>query len=77
MNQLFRKYAYGTLLASLMTFGTVNANAEEESAHSISANVLLATEYLYRGITQTNEDPTLQGGFDYGHASGFYIGTWA
>jgi uncharacterized protein (TIGR02001 family) len=77
MNQLFRKYAYGTLLASLMAFGTFNANAEEESAHSISANVLLATEYLYRGLTQTNEDPAIQGGFDYAHASGFYIGTWA
>jgi len=77
MNQFLTKYVSGTLLASLMVLGTFNASAEEESPHTISANVLLATEYLYRGITQTNEDPTLQGGFDYGHASGFYIGTWA
>ncbi|MEZ5729535.1 MAG: TorF family putative porin [Burkholderiaceae bacterium] len=28
------------------------------------------------GISQTNRKPALQGGFDYAHASGFYLGTW-
>ena len=27
--------------------------------------------------TQTNEKPAVQGGFDLGHKSGFYVGTWA
>ncbi len=35
------------------------------------------TDYRYRGISQSRLDPALQGGIDYSHASGFYIGTWA
>ena len=36
----------------------------------------LASDYRYRGITQGNFRPAIQGGFDYAHASGFYIGNW-
>lgn len=51
--------------------------AEEAAAASpISANVTLASEYVYRGISQTREKPALQGGFDYAHASGLYAGVW-
>ena len=32
----------------------------------------LFSEYRFRGISQTNEKPAIQGGFDYAHASGFY-----
>jgi uncharacterized protein (TIGR02001 family) len=32
---------------------------------------------VFRGISQTNEKPAVQGGFDLGHKSGFYAGTWA
>lgn len=53
------------------------ALAEEAAATSpISANVTLASEYVYRGISQTREKPAIQGGFDYAHSSGLYIGTW-
>ena len=41
-----------------------------------TGNVTLASEYLYRGIAQTHGKPALQGGFDYAHPSGFYVGTW-
>jgi uncharacterized protein (TIGR02001 family) len=51
--------------------------AEEESPHSLSANVTLTSDYVFRGISQTGGDPAIQGGFDYTHASGFYAGTWA
>jgi len=43
----------------------------------ISANVTMATDYLFRGISQTDNSPTVQGGFDWAHDSGFYLGTWA
>lgn len=49
----------------------------DESTHSFSANISIMSDYLYRGITQTMEGPTIQGGFDYAHESGFYAGTWA
>lgn len=51
--------------------------AHAESAHSFSGNVALTTDYMYRGFTQSNEGPAISGGFDYGHASGFYLGVWA
>src|SRR5680860_222068 len=50
--------------------------AAADSPHSISANVGLYSQYIFRGVAQTNTDPALQGGFDYSHASGFYAGTW-
>ncbi|HEY0877092.1 MAG TPA: TorF family putative porin [Zeimonas sp.] len=52
------------------------AAADAAPTHSLSANVSLASEYRYRGIAQTDGDPALQGGFDYAHASGVYLGTW-
>ncbi|MCC4114001.1 TorF family putative porin [Aromatoleum toluclasticum] len=42
----------------------------------IAANVALVSDYAYRGISQTDEKPALQGGFDYAHASGLYVGVW-
>ena len=47
------------------------------SGHTLTANVGLYSQYVFRGLTQTNEDPSIQGGFDYSHSSGFYAGTWA
>ena len=46
------------------------------SPHSLSANVGLVSNYLWRGVTQTDDKPAVQGGIDYGHDSGFYLGTW-
>ena len=43
----------------------------------VSANVALTTDYVWRGVSQNGEDPALQGGFDYAHDSGFYVGAWA
>jgi len=40
------------------------------------SSVDLASEYIFRGLTQTNKDPALQGGIEFDHASGFYAGAW-
>ncbi|HBD38686.1 MAG TPA: hypothetical protein DC084_34445, partial [Cupriavidus sp.] len=50
--------------------------AEPASPHTITANVSLVSDYRYRGLSQTNRRPAIQGGFDYAHESGFYIGNW-
>ena len=47
-----------------------------ESAHALTGNVSLTSEYIYRGIGQTNRAPAVQGGFDYSHTSGIYLGVW-
>ncbi len=46
------------------------------SPHTVTGNVGLVSQYIFRGLTQTNGDPAIQGGVDYSHASGFYAGTW-
>ena len=50
--------------------------AEAPEASPITANVTVASNYIYRGLTQTNNKPAIQGGFDYAHESGFYVGNW-
>lgn len=64
------------LLASALLAAST-ASFAEESAPQISANVTLATDYVFRGVSQTNEKPAIQGGFDYEFQSGFYLGAWA
>ena len=66
-----------SLIFLAFTLHTSTATADGHSPHSVSANVTLTSDYVYRGVTQTNEDPALQGGFDYAHQSGFYLGVWA
>jgi uncharacterized protein (TIGR02001 family) len=44
---------------------------------ALTGNFGLYSQYVFRGLTQTDRDPAAQGGFDYAHASGFYAGTWA
>jgi len=41
-----------------------------------SGNLGLASDYLFRGLDQTN-GPAVQGGLDYIHHSGLYAGGWA
>nr|VFJ54720.1 MAG: conserved hypothetical protein [Candidatus Kentron sp. FW] len=54
------------------------AQADTQSVHEFSGNASITTDYLFRGVTQTNEGPAIQGGFDFTHVpSGFYLGTWA
>lgn len=50
--------------------------AAPASAHTFTGNIGLFSEYRFRGISQTFAKPALQGGFDYSHASGIYLGNW-
>ncbi len=42
----------------------------------LTGNLGLFSSYRFRGIDQTFGRPALQGGVDYAHASGFYVGNW-
>jgi uncharacterized protein (TIGR02001 family) len=46
-------------------------------AQGMTYNVGVVNNYLYRGISQTRGDPAVQGGLDYAHKNGFYVGAWA
>jgi uncharacterized protein (TIGR02001 family) len=61
------------LVAALASAFALPAMAEDLT---FSSNVTLASDYLYRGISQTGTNPAIQGGFDLTHASGVYAGVW-
>ena len=58
---------------AIVLFSTTTAlqSAEFES------NVAIANDYVWRGMTQTSEEPAISGGFDIAGESGLYFGTWA
>lgn len=60
------------ILAGSLLLGAASAGAAE-----VSGNVSIGTDYAFRGISQTNENPTIQGGFDVAADSGLYAGIWA
>jgi len=45
--------------------------------YSLTANVFLVSDYFFRGLSQTWGKPAIQGGADFVHDSGVYLGTWA
>src|SRR4051812_8391124 len=51
--------------------------APAPAASPLTGNIGVFSQYIFRGLTQTDRNPALQGGFDYAHPSGFYAGTWA
>ncbi len=53
------------------------AMASEESESNLSFNLSLVSDYVFRGVTQNDFAPALQGGLDYKFGdSGFYVGGW-
>jgi uncharacterized protein (TIGR02001 family) len=50
--------------------------AKPEPDWTFASNVGIFSQYVFRGISQTDEKPAVQGGFDLSHKSGFYVGTW-
>ncbi|KVW96933.1 TorF family putative porin [Thiobacillus denitrificans] len=69
-----KKLVYALVLTGLI--GVPATVVAAESPHSLSANVGLYSNYVFRGISQTGGEPAIQGGLDYSHSSGFYLGTW-
>jgi uncharacterized protein (TIGR02001 family) len=56
--------------------GIAAAQSPAPAASPIAGNIALVSDYRFRGISQTFHKPALQGGFDYAHSSGLYLGNW-
>ncbi|MDX5407404.1 MAG: TorF family putative porin [Chromatiaceae bacterium] len=63
------------LAASLWILGTGLSNVTA-SELTLSGDVTFASDYAFRGISQTEEAPALQGGLSLSSASGFYASVW-
>ncbi len=63
-------------LKSKIALAALALTAGTSAFAQVSYNVGVVSDYRYRGISQTQKDPALQGGVDYAHSSGFYVGAW-
>jgi len=69
-------FVAAALAALSALLGAAPAHAQQAGATTtLTGNLTLASDYRFRGISQTNRKPTLQGGFDFA-AGGFYLGNW-
>jgi uncharacterized protein (TIGR02001 family) len=64
----------GALAAPSFVFA---ADAAPAPALTVAYNIGLYSQYIFRGLTQTDRGPAVQGGVDLTHSSGFYLGAWA
>lgn len=66
------------VLITLLSTGTaVMAQTKApEPDYTLSYNVGVVSDYRFRGISQTSFKPALQGGVDFSHKSGLYLGVW-
>jgi len=46
-------------------------------AHELHGYLTLVSDYVFRGASQSEEDPTIQAGVDYLHPSGVFAGAFA
>lgn len=59
--------------AAVATIGVSPAALAESP---LTGNVGMASNYIWRGATQSNDEAAVSGGIDYAHESGLYAGTW-
>lgn len=70
MPRLVTTFCVGAFAASSIFLGASRADA------AVSGTLALTSDYLFRGLSQTNQEPALQGGVEYAHDSGIYAGIW-
>ncbi|MFM7330109.1 MAG: TorF family putative porin [Brachymonas sp.] len=66
-------------LAAVMSLAAAGAFAQAkapEPDYTLSFNVGAVTDYRFRGLAQTARKPAIQGGVDFSHKSGIYLGAW-
>ncbi|MGE0830628.1 MAG: TorF family putative porin, partial [Hyphomonadaceae bacterium] len=67
-------------VAAIATAATAAFAGTASAEGTFSGNVALTSDYVWRGISQSDSDIAIQGGFDYGNEVGgvpIYFGTWA
>ncbi|NRQ41114.1 hypothetical protein HRH59_00805 [Rheinheimera sp. YQF-2] len=70
------KAAKVTTLASSIVLLGLSVSSITASAAELSGDITFASDYAFRGISQTEEAPALQGGLSLTDESGFYVSVW-
>lgn len=63
-------------LTSTIALAEEATQKEEKSNWELTSNMGFVSDYYARGVSQSWHKPTVQGGLDLTHSSGFYAGVW-
>jgi hypothetical protein len=77
---MLKKLTLAIAAASAVTassFAVAETVSSPVGDFDVSMNVGLTSDYMFRGISQTQGNGAIQGGLDVAHESGLYVGTWA
>jgi uncharacterized protein (TIGR02001 family) len=66
----------GLLALSVLPSVAQTAAAAPEPEFSVTGNLGIFSDYRFRGISQTNKNPAIQGGVDFSMKNGLYLGNW-
>ena len=75
-----KKYTFAVFALSALAAASVtraqNTSGTEAPPYTITGNIELTSDYIFRGLTQTWGRPAIQGGADLSMANGFAAGVW-
>ena len=60
----------------MLVAGLALATAGTPAMAELSANIAATSNYIWRGVTQSNDRAAIQGGVDWNDKQGWYVGTW-
>ena len=83
LNWITNRHVLSALCAAPLLFSSAFASAEDAvaaaaapaPAYTLTYNLGIYSNYIFRGVNYST-GPALQGGIDWAHSSGFYLGTW-
>jgi uncharacterized protein (TIGR02001 family) len=69
------------VVALVLWAAVLSGNARAQTSEfplpgDLTGAVYLASDYVFRGISFTDEEPVIQANIFYTHPSGFYVGLW-
>lgn len=70
------KKLHKIIAASLLAASAINGSNVVIAESSLTGNASATSNYIWRGVTQTNDDAAVSGGVDYSHATGIFFGAW-
>lgn len=80
MKNFSKNKSIASLIIAVATVSSASAAAPVAAPakqFTPSANISYSSQYLFRGIQQSDKNIAVSGGFDLNHSSGLYVGTWS
>ncbi len=62
--------------ATVLSLAVTTALAGGQAFAGVEANIGATSNYIWRGVSQSNDGAAVSGGIDWSSDAGFYLGTW-